>query len=88
MTLVLQGERRRSFDPQWEITKQQNKLPDDPKADVYGKQGDIMLMCLRAYEKGRQDEASDWLEIVDEMSSAGRVGSAYDVQSSGEKEDE
>lgn len=88
MSLVLRGERRRNFEPLWDLTKRQNNLPDDPKADVYGKQGDIMLMCLRAYEKGRQDEASDWLEIVNEMSAAGRVGSAYDVQSSGEKEDE
>ena len=88
MSLVLRGERRRNFEPLWDLTKRQNNLPDDPKAEVYGKQGDVMLMCLRAYERGRDDEASDWLEIVNEMGAAGRVGSAYDVQSSGEKEDE
>lgn len=88
MSLVLRGERRRNFEPLWDLTKRQNDLPDDPKAEVYGKQGDVMLMCLRAYERGRDDEASDWLEIVNELRTTGRVRRASELVNESETTEE
>lgn len=94
MPLVLRGERRKNFEPLWELTKRQNNLPDDPKAEVYDKhkkpikQGDIMLLCLRAYERGREDEAEDWFEIQEDLRTIGRVRRASELVNESETTEE
>ena len=75
---VFRGERRRQFDDWWEVAKPQFNMPDDPKVQISGKQGDFMLACLRAYEQGRIDEREDAHEIREEIRTTGRVRRASD----------
>jgi hypothetical protein len=85
---VFRGERRRQFDDWWEIAKPQFNMPDDPKAQISGKQGDFMLACLRAYEQGRIDEREDAHEIRKEYDATGRVSRFSDVTLTREDSDE
>jgi len=85
---VFRGERRRQFDDWWEIAKPQFNMPDDPKVQISGKQGDFMLACLRAYEQGRIDEREDAHEIRKEYDATGRVSRFSDVTLTREDSDE
>ena len=85
---VFRGERRRQFDDWWEIAKPQFNMPDDPKVQISGKQGDFMLACLRAYEQGRIDEREDAHEIRKEYNATGRVSRFSDVTLTREDSDE
>ena len=85
---VFRGERRRQFDDWWEVAKPQFNMPDDPKVQISGKQGDFMLACLRAYEQGRIDEREDAHEIRKEYNATGRVSRFSDVTITREDSDE
>ena len=85
---VFRGERRRQFDDWWEVAKPQFNMPDDPKVQISGKQGDFMLACLRAYEQGRIDEREDAHEIRKEYNATGRVSRFSDVTLTREDSDE
>jgi hypothetical protein len=85
---VFRGERRRQFDDWWEVAKPQFNMPDDPKVQISGKQGDFMLACLRAYEQGRIDEREDAHEIRKEYDATGRVSRFSDVTLTREDSDE
>lgn len=76
---VLRGERRRTFDQWWEKTKHNAKIPDDPKEVMMMPVGEMMLVCLRAYEEGRHDESRDWSDISYEMRTTGRVRRASEI---------
>jgi hypothetical protein len=85
---VFNGERRRHFDDWWEVAKPQFNMPDDPKVQISGKQGDFMLACLRAYEQGRIDEREDAHDIRKEYNATGRVSRFSDVTLTREDSDE
>ena len=85
---VFRGERRRQFDDWWEVAKPQFNMPDDPKVQISGKQGDFMLACMRAYEQGRIDEREDAHEIRKEYNATGRVSRFSDVTLTREDSDE
>jgi hypothetical protein len=85
---VFRGERRRQFDDWWEVAKPQFNMPDDPKVQISGKQGDFMLACLRAYEQGRIDEREDAHDIRKEYNATGRVSRFSDVTLTREDSDE
>jgi len=85
---VFRGERRRQFDDWWEVAKPQFNMPDDPKVQISGKQGDFMLACLRAYEQGRIDEREDAHEIRKEYNATGRVSRFSDLTLKREDSDE
>ena len=85
---VFRGERRRQFDDWWEVAKPQFNIPDNPKVQISGKQGDFMLACLRAYEQGRIDEREDAHEIRKEYNATGRVSRFSDVTLTREDSDE
>lgn len=84
MTKVFVGERRRNFDQWWDRARLQHKFPEDPKQQIAGLQGDFMLICMRAYEQGRQDECADSFEIEEEIRTTGRVRRASDWFEKGE----
>lgn len=76
---VFQHERQREFDQWWQHAKHQYKFADDPKKHVTGLQGDFMLICLRAYEQGRQDESADWCDLQTKQVNEGQRRQAIDA---------
>mgnify|MGYP003111173065 CR=1 FL=1 len=69
---VFDHERTRHFDDWWRRALTQYKFTDDPKGSVAGLQGDFMLICMRAYEQGREDECFDFLEANKEKTKLNR----------------